>query len=82
MIVNGCTQPERGERERWRARPGYGVYRCLNVSSVVFFFFELLGSSALCLHCLKLFYKLFRVVVDSVVFVSGCLLCFHSFNSR
>ena len=45
-------------------------------------FFELLGSFALCLRCLRLFYNLFCVVVDSVVIVSGCQLCFHCFSSR
>ena len=45
-------------------------------------FFELLGSFALCLRCLKMIHKVFCVVADSVVFVSSCLLCFHCFSSR
>ena len=50
--------------------------------SIVVLCFELLGRFALCLRCLNLFYKLFCVVVDSVVIVSGCLLCFHCFSAR
>ena len=47
-------------------------------------FFELLGSFALCLRCLRLFYNLFCVVVDSVV---GCFrlsnsVCIVSVCSR
>ena len=37
------------------------------VSMCLSLFFVMLGSFALCLRCLRLFYNLFCVVVDSVV---------------
>ena len=48
--------------------------------SIVVLFFELLGNFASCLHCLRLFYNLFCVVVDSDEIVCGCQFCFHCFN--
>ena len=61
------------------------VLGCTKFDIVIMFlslscFFELLGSFALCLRCLGLFYNLFCVVVDSVVIVSCCQLCFHCFS--
>ena len=46
----------------------FGVVLNLTLSHCVYScFFELLGSFALCLRCLRLFYNFFCAVVDSVV---------------